>query len=439
MQTLRDKSGVRTVSGGTLGEKLLVKKLSSGLRVGVISRPEFVRKFAIIAARYGSNDTHYVSPATGRRVETPAGVAHFLEHKMFEKEWGDVFDRFSELGANANAFTSYTVTGYHFTCTGNFWENLGLLLELVGCLHITRQSVRKEVGIIQQEILMYEDNPDWKVATGLLEALYHRHPVRVDTAGTVDSVARITKGILLESFSAFYRPCNMMLVAAGALDAGEVFERCEGLSGRRADGALPKRLEKREPGSARQDRIISHMDVKRPKLLLGFKEGRAPRGGAALVRRTFETDLLMGIIFGKSGPAYLRMYEKGLIDESFSAVFTSDSGFGHSMIGGETDSPQELLGACLEAIRRACEKGLSRSDFDRTKKWLLGAYLRRFNSLEASAVRSVAGMFLGYNPFRTMELMESLTIGDIDRRVREHFRPESMAVSMVLPAGSQAK
>lgn len=439
MQILRDRSGVRTVSGGILGEKLLVKTMSSGLRVGVISRPEFVKKFAIIAASYGSNDTHFVSPATGKGIKTPAGVAHFLEHKMFEKEWGDVFDKFSELGANANAFTSYTVTGYHFTCTGNFWENLGLLLELVGGLHVTRESVRKEVGIIQQEILMYEDNPDWKVATDLLEALYHRHPVRVDTAGTFDSVARITKGILLESFGAFYKPCNMMLVTAGALDAGDVFERCETLSDRRANGALPKRLGKSEPSRARLSRVISHMDVKRPKLLLGFKEGRAPRGGAALVRRTFETDLLMGIIFGKSGPAYLKMYEKGLIDESFSAAFTSDRGFGHSMIGGETDTPQELLDACLEAIRRACEKGLSKSDFDRTKKWLLGAYLRRFNSLEASAVRSIAGTFLGYNPFRTMELMESVTIADINRRVREHFRRDAMAVSMLLPRSSQGK
>jgi predicted Zn-dependent peptidase len=431
------RTGVRTIRGGILGEKLLLKQLSNGLRVGVIARPEFVKKFAIVATKYGSNDTHFVSPATGKRVRTPAGVAHFLEHKMFEKKWGDVFDRFSGLGANANAFTSYTVTGYHFTCTGNFWESLDLLMRLVGDVHLTRESVRKEVGIIQQEILMYRDSPDWKVSTGLLEALYHTHPVRMDTAGTVESVARITKKVLVESFRAFYRPCNMMLVVAGALDAGEVFERCEKLAGPGGNGAPPRRFGKKEPRHVLRGRVLSYMDVKRPKLLFGFKEGETLRGGEALVRRTFETDLLLGIIFGKSGPLYLRLYEKGLIDESFSAAFTSDRGFGHSMIGGETDDPEKLLGECLKAVRRACEKGLSKRDFGRTKKWLLGAYLRRFNSLEASAVRAIAGRFLGYNPFRTLELLESVTTRDINRRVREHFRPDAMSVSLVLPPGSK--
>ena len=301
-------------------------------------------------------------------------------------------------------------------------------------IHLTRESVLKEVGIIQQEILMYRDSPDWKVATSLLEALYHRHPVKVDTAGTIESVARITKKVLLECFRAFYRPSNMMLVTTGALDAGDVFDRCEKLvKGRRSNG-LPQRYMGREPKHVRRSRIVSYMDVKRPKLLLGFKENRTSHSGAALVRRTFETDLLMGIIFGKSGSLYLKLYEKGLIDESFSAAFTSDRGFGHSMVGGETDAPEELLKECLRAIRRACEKGLSKSDFNRTKKWLLGAYLRRFNSLEASAVRAVAGHFLGYNPFKTLELLGSVTIDNINRRVREHFRSEAMAVSIVLPS-----
>ncbi len=439
MEIFHGRNGVTTIRGGILGEKLVLKNLPNGLQVGVIARPEFVKKFAIIAARYGSNDVLYVSPSTGERVGTPAGVAHFLEHKMFEKEWGDVFDRFSELGANANAFTSYTVTGYHFTCTNNFWESLELLMRLVSDIHLTRENVRKEVGIIQQEILMYRDSPDWKAATSLLEALYHRHPVRMDTAGTVESVALITKKVLLESYRAFYKPCNMMLVTAGALDANEVFERCARLPGRRANGAPPRRIGGKEPRDVNRGRVVSYMDVKRPKLLFGFKEGRTSHGGGTLVRRTFETDLLLGIIFGKSGPTYLRLYEKGLIDESFSAAFTSDRGFGHSMIGGETDSPEGLLKGCMKAIRRACEKGLSRNDFNRTKKWLLGAYLRRFNSLEASAMRAVAGRFLGYNPFRTLELLESVTIQDINRRVREHFRPGAMAVSVVLPSGSKEK
>jgi predicted Zn-dependent peptidase len=421
------------IRGGLLGEKMILRKLSSGLECAVVPRPEFVKKFAVIAANYGSIDSQFVSPGTGEKVSAPAGVAHFLEHKMFEKEWGSVFNRFSELGANANAFTSHTVTAYHFTCTGKFWECLELLLGTVRNIHLTRRNVRKEVGIIQQEILMYQDNPGWHLATGLLEGLYQRHPVRIDTAGTVKSVAGITKKILLECFRAFYNPGNMMLVVGGALDAQEVFERCEKFSRGGADTRRPVRVAVHEPAAVNRRSTVSHMDVRRPKVLLGFKELRPVAGGSRLVRQALETDLLLGIMFGKSSSVYLRLYEKGLIDESFSGSYSSDRGFGYSVLGGDTDSPEELVRECLRAIHRVRERGISKSDFARTRKRLLGAYLRRFNSLEAAAIRVVSGRFLRHNPFRILDILDSITIDDMSRRACTHLCEEAMSVSTVLP------
>lgn len=431
------RHGTTTIRDSLLGERLILKKLPSGLECGVIPRPDFAKKFAVIGANYGSVDDRFVSPRTGKTICAPAGVAHFLEHKMFEKKWGNVLEKFSQLGANANAFTSHTVTAYHFTCTGRFWDNLELLLRAVQSVHLTRQNIAKEAGIIQQEIRMYQDSPDWRVVTGLLESLYHRHPVRVDTVGTTESVGRITKSILLECFRAFYTPANMMLVVAGALEEEEVFERCEKLYRRHAAAGRPRRLRVREPAGVFRKEITSYADVKRPRVLIGFKDEKPATGGERLVRAALETDLLLAIVFGKSSPVYLRLYEKGLIDESFSASYLSDRGLGYCAMGGETDSPGELVEGCLKAIRRVRRSGISESSFARIRRRLLGGYLRRFNSLEAAAVRAVAGRFLRYNPFSVLDTLDAITPEDINNRARAHLREEAMSVSTVLPLQSK--
>jgi len=420
--------------GGLIDEKLVRRKLSNGLECGVVPRSEFARKFAIIATDFGSNDQSFISPATGERVDLPAGVAHFLEHKMFEKKWGKVFDRFSMLGANANAFTSHTVTAYHFSCTSNFPESLKLLIETVEDLHLTRENVKKEVGIIQQEILMYKDNPNWQLSTGLLEALYQKHPVRIDTAGTVESVGSITKKVLTECFESFYTPANMIIVVAGDLDPEEVFEMCESQVKHRSRYGRPRRMKVREPKSVMAPKVTSFMEIERPKIAIGFKNINPYSGGARLVRNTLETDLLMGIMFGKSNPVYLKMYEKGIIDESFSASYSSNRGFGYSIIGGDTDSPDSFIEECMKAISRVKKRGISKGDFSRTRKRMFGAYLRRFNHLEGSAMRVISGRFLKHNPFEMVEILDSITIDDINRRACEHLREKAMSVSMVLPA-----
>ena len=421
-----------------LGEKLISRKLSNGLECGLIPRVDFVKKFAVIAAKFGSIDNKFISPRTGEKVMLPAGVAHFLEHKMFDKKWGSVFDRFSSLGANANAFTSHTVTAYHFTCTNNFWESLELLLETVGSIYLTRENVRKEVGIIQQEIMMYCDSPEWRLATNLLEGLYHRHPVRLDTAGTVESVSKITKKMLLECFKDFYSPANMMLAVAGAIEPEEFFERCEGFTRRRRPLKPPELLTFSEPDTVKARETVYGMKVNMPKVLMGFKECKPARGGERLVRQSLEADLLLSMIFGKSSPVYLRFYESGVIDESFSASYVSDRGFGYSALGGDAASPERFVNECLKAIERMRKKGVSKRDFSRTKKRLLGAYLRRFNSLEASAVRAISGRFLKHNPFKVLEVLDSITLKDMNRRMSEHLREESMSISIVQPVSGDS-
>jgi predicted Zn-dependent peptidase len=431
--------GTIVVSGGMLGERLLLRRMPNGLLCGLVPRPGFAKKFAVVAANYGSIDNVFISPGDGARVELPAGVAHFLEHKMFDKKSGCIFDGFSALGANANAFTGHSMTAYHFSCTRGFWECLELLVRLVRDVYLTRENVQKEVGIIQQEILMYQDEPEWQVATGLVTGLYHRHPVRIDTAGTVESVAGITRKTLLECFRMFYSPANLMLAAAGEIDPGEFFEKCERLCRGWPGGEPPAMVRTTEPGRARQRETVRFMDVARPKVLFGFKEPRPARSGVKLVRQTLETDLLLGIIFGKSSPAHLKMYDKRLIDESFSASYSSDRGFGYSAIGGDTERPRELVGECLRVIGNVREKGIGKGDFARLRKRLLGAYLRRFNSLEVAAIRAVSGRFLRHNPFRVLDILNSIRIEDLNARIKAHLREEAMAVSVVLPLAQEEK
>jgi len=429
----------RVISGGRLGEKLVLKRLSNGLECGVIRRPGFAKKFAVVAAKYGSIDNRFIPPGARELVEMPAGVAHFLEHKMFEKRGTSYFDMFSELGANANAFTSHTITAYYFNCTGHFWESLCLLLQLVQSVHLSARSVRKEVGIIQQEIRACQDNPGWVLSTGLLAALYSKHPVRIDTAGTIESVARITKDILLDCFNTFYSPANMMLLVTGALEAEEVFEKCEKVLQPSPVLGVLKRLRVREPSSLCRAEITRHMEVERPKLLVGFKETRPAQGGPQLLQNSIQTELLLELMFGKSSRVYQQLYEKGLIDESFSASYMADRGFGYTALGGETDSPRKLLEEILKAVRGTQRKGISRPGFERVKKRVLGAYLRRFNTLEAAAMGAVAGRFLRYNSFKMLDIVESISIVDINERLRIHLNEEKMAVSAVLPPGTSGR
>lgn len=424
-----------------LGEAVHGARLSNGLPVFVLPKAGFLKKHAMLATRYGSTDNEFQAPGEAAPAAVPPGIAHFLEHKLFEEEGGTAFDRFSKNGAYCNAFTSYTTTAYVFSCTDLFRENLDLLVDFVGNPYFTEAAIDREREIIGQEIRMYEDSPDWRGFQNLLEGMYHRHPVRIDITGTVESIAGITKGSLERCYRSFYNPRNMVLFVAGDLAPADVFAWAEGAFAKRRYSANgePLRVLPEEPASVREREVRARLDVSQPRLLLGFKDPRPGTAGRELLRKDVECAFAIELAFGRSSDFYQRCYESGLIDGTFSASYTGERDHGYTIVGGETEDPERLRAAIFEAVARARTGGFAAEDFARIKHKAMGKFLRNFNSLEFVASSFVQGHFLDIDLFEFLPTVDAVTPDAVRARVAEQLDPERATASIVEPlAGGKA-
>jgi predicted Zn-dependent peptidase len=426
---------IETRRSDWLGEAVHGAQLENGLPVYVLPKAGFLKKHAMIATRYGSTDNAFQLAGESAPTVVPAGIAHFLEHKLFEEEGGTAFDRFSKNGAYCNAFTSYTTTAYLFSCTDLFRENLELLVDFVGNPYFTQAAIDREREIIGQEIRMYEDSPDWRGFQTLLEAMYHRHPVRIDITGTVETIGGITKDALERCYRTFYNPKNMVLFVAGDLRPDEVFEWAAAAFAKRpySPPADVRRVFPDEPADVREREVRLRLDVSQPRLLVGFKDARAGEAGRDLLRKDVELAFAIEMIFGRSSEFYQRCYESGLIDGSFSASYTGERDHGYTVVGGETEDPAKLLAAIHEAIARARETGFLESDFARIKNKAMGKFLRNFNSLEFIASSFIQGYFLDIDLFEFLPAVDAVTPANVLARIAEHFDPARASASIVEP------
>jgi predicted Zn-dependent peptidase len=418
-----------------IGENLLYRKFDNGLKAYVLPKKNFNKVYAVYSTKYGSIDNEFVVPTTGERLKVPEGIAHFLEHKMFEMPYGNVFDKYAELGTSSNAYTNYTNTTYLFSTTSAFEESMKLLLEFVETPYFTKESVEKEKGIITQELRMYEDDPEWQVMLNLLKALYHRHPVRDDIGGTVESIQNIDVDTLYKCYETFYHPSNMVIFVAGAVDADRVFEiigEWENKRGKLSQGEI-KRIYPEEPDTVNKPRIDVKMSVSRPLFLMGFKDNDVGYDGIELLQKEIITNILLEIIFGKSSLTYEKLYEEGLIDDRFSFGYEGQKGYGFCTIGGETKDPEKLKEMLVASISEAKEGGLKEEDFERVRKKYLGDYIQGFNSLEFIANSFVSYYHRNINIFDYPDVLKQITFEEVKRRMNEFFDFERMAVSTVYP------
>ena len=412
-----------------LREELHVGRLSSGLTVFVLPRPGFHKKYASFATHYGSVDNCFVPPG-GRRVCVPDGIAHFLEHTLFEKENGNASDWFSELGASSNAYTSYLLTTYLFSCTDRFEACLDILLNFVLEPYFSPANIEKERGIIEQELLMYDDMPDRRVILALLEALYHEHPVRVDIGGTVQSIREVTAELLTACYDTFYHPENMSLVVLGDVEPVRVIEQVAENVDRRGfakRGAI-ERIFPAEPPQVRERRVEIEMTASRPRLALGFKELPEAAPGRGQLRERLLMGLVLRSLFGRSSPLYSALYEDGLIDDSFYSYYESSPTYGHTLVGGETDDPDKLLDRLQSGIAEHVDRGIDADEFERLRRAYLGRFLDNFNSLEQVAASFLSHHVRGSWLFDTFELVESLTVEEANDRLQRHFASENFSV-----------
>ena len=416
-----------------LQETLYYEVMDNGLHVYVLPKPGFQKTYATFATKYGSVDNHFKVEGQAE-VKVPDGIAHFLEHKMFEEPTGDIFATFASHGASANAFTSFDQTVYLFSATENIIENIQTLVDFVQNPYFTDQNVNKEKGIIEQEINMYADNPDWRVYFGLIEAMYQKHPVHIDIAGTVDSINTITKETLYTCYNAFYHPSNMLLFVVGGVDPEQVISMVRSNQEKKnvePQGQIQRFFEP-EPEQVAEARREAKLSVSLPKCLFGFKETDVGLTGEELLRRDTTTQLMMDLLFGSSTRLFQKLYDEDLISDSFGHDYISSPQYAFSAIGGDTKDPDLLLKRIREEVEAIMQKGFDVSDFERARKKKIGGYLRMLNSPENIANEFTRQQFRGGDFFNMISLYGAITLQDVNQRLKEHIRWDQLAVSLVV-------
>ncbi|EOD01250.1 EF-P 5-aminopentanol modification-associated protein YfmH [Caldisalinibacter kiritimatiensis] len=416
-----------------LNEEVYFKELNNGLKVFFIPKKEYVKKYAIFTTKYGSNDNKFIPIGENQVIEVPEGIAHFLEHKLFEEPEGNIFSEFSKLGSYVNAFTNFNQTSYLFHCTDKFYKNLELLVKFVQTPYFTNENVEKEKGIIEQEIRMYDDSPQWKVFSNCLRGMYNTHPVRIDIAGTVDSINRIDKDTLYKCYNTFYHPSNMILVMVGNID----YEKSLGIISdalrrdlKEFSGEI-KRVYTKEEVSINQRIVEEKLTVSTPLFNLGFKDIDVGYYGDKLLKKEIVTNILLEMLFGNSSEFYQSLYEEGLINSSFGTQYVGYKDYGHSILGGESEEPNKVMERVLEYIKRLDKQGLNNNDFNRIKKKMIGYHMIDLNSIEY-----IANKFTSYylvNTFLTkyMDILEGIKYDDIIERFNDHFTESNYTLSIV--------
>lgn len=426
----------QVIDNETLREVVYVRQHESGLRVGFCPRPGFNKRYACFSTDFGSMDAKFRT-AGGETIEVPAGVAHFLEHKLFEEADGsDAFDKFSALGASSNAYTSFGNTAYLFSCNSSFYENLGILVDFVQSPHFTDENVEKEKGIIGEEISMYRDNAGWRIFTNLLELLFDEHPIRLPILGDHASIATIDKETLYRCHEMFYHPQNMILFAVGDLRADEYFGAVDrALSKRKYPKWSPvEKLHVVESTPPRTRERRDAMSVAHPRVAIGFKDTAGHVQGRDLIANEQITDILIDIVFGRSSTFFERLYQDELIDEGFGGYYSTYGDAAFSYLGGETPDPERLRAEVLAELDRVRKTGVSSDDFERQRRASMGSFFRQFNSLEYIANHFCGYHFLGANLFDVIDVLHGLRLEDLEARLREHFVEDLVACSTIVPS-----
>ena len=418
-----------------MGETVFSARLDNGLTVYVDVKPSFQKSFAFFATDYGGMDMKF--QMDGQWYDTPAGVAHFLEHKTFDTKDGNALQDLAANGASPNAFTSSAITGYYFESTEKFYENLKILLSFVSQPYYTQESVDKEQGIIGQEIRMIEDDPENQVYYAMLEGLYAHHPIRVSVAGTSESISHITADTLNLCHSAFYNPGNMVLCVAGNVDPEKVLEMAREILPKEGKGSIPRDYGPDEPAAAARSRTELKMEVSTPIFQLGWKMAPAPKGEEQF-RQKLIAELACEALLGNSSPLYVRLYRDGLINSSFSYGFDGYPSCAYAMAGGESTDPDAVASAVADEAARIGREGVDAALFARLKKGLYGAKVRSLNSFENICVGMAQAYFAGYDMLRFPEVFEGISQADVEACIRTCFTPERAALAVVQPGEGQA-
>lgn len=419
---------MRTLEYPKLAERISRSRLSNGLELVVVHKPYHAKSYAFFATRYGGMDLRF--QLDGQWLDTPAGIAHYLEHKMFDTREGNALQELAKNGAEPNAFTSNAMTAYYFDSTEHFYDNLRILLDFVSVPWFTEESVAKEQGIIAQEIRMTEDDPEWRVYEGLMECLYRESPARVPVAGTVESIRHITPQTLYDCHKAFYTPANMVLVCVGPMDADRVAALAEEVLPRESGPAVPRDYggeEDQQPVTAQRE---LEMEVSMPMFLGGYKCVPCGRG-EDMLRLSIIGDMACDVLFGDSSPLYTRLYEQGAINGSLGGNFDMLPGAAYLYVGGDAKEPGRVFDEITRQARHLGEEGIDEAFYRQIRRSAYGQMLRSLNSFENIAVSMAEGCFRGFDYYRFPEVFDTVTKADVEAFLRDNVTAEHAALSIV--------
>jgi len=396
----------------SIGESYTKAVLPSGLQIFILEKPKYNSSYAIFGTKYGSIDTCF--SVNGEQTNVPEGIAHFLEHKLFESEDGDAFTKYAKTGAYANAFTSFDRTCYLFSCSDKFYENLEILLQFVQSPYFTEQTVQKEQGIIGQEIRMYDDSPAWRVMFNMLMQMYHNHPVRIDIAGTVESIAKIDYNLLYKCYNTFYNPANMFICIAGNINAEKVLKQInEGI--KESTPIEITRINDVEPDSVVKPYVEQALAVAQPLFCFGYKEPvEKPERS---VKEKICTALLIEIIAGDASPLYKQLVNDGLINDEFSSEHFNGHGYSAVIFEGESSDPVRVAEAIKAEVTRLKTEGIDKKLFSAVRCGMYGNAIRLFGNVESIAMQLVDCAMGDRGLFDDIKYLKSVTVDDVYKRL----------------------
>ena len=410
-----------------IGESYIKAVHPSGLKIYILEKPQYNSAYAVFGTKYGSIDTCF--SVNGEKTQVPEGIAHFLEHKLFESEDGDAFTKYAATGAYANAYTSFDRTCYLFSCSDRFYDNLGILLDFVQSPYFTAETVQKEQGIIGQEIRMYDDNPEWRVMFNMLLAMYKKHPVRIDIAGTVESIAEIDDKLLYKCYNTFYNPSNMFICIAGNVNSEKVLSQINGAV-KTNDPIEIERIGCDEPDEVSESYVEQKLEVAQPIFCFGYKE--AMDKPERTVKEKVCTSLLLEIIAGDASPLYKKLINEGLINDEFSFEYFTGNGYSSVIFEGESMDPKKVAEEIKSEVERLKSDGIDKKLFSAVRCGMYGEAVRSFNSVENIATQLVGCAMSDSGLFDELKYLKSVTPDDIYKRL-SLLENEKTVLSVVNP------
>ena len=421
---------MQIIENSKVKEKLYIEKLENGLTVMIIPKKGIQKKYIIWGTNYGSNDNKFIVPGETEVTEVPKGVAHFLEHKMFEQENGkNSLDVLTALGVNANAYTTNNHTAYLYECTDNFYEALDEFMNYVQHPYFTDENVEKEKGIIGQEIMMYDDYPDWKVYLNALECMYHKNPVKLDITGTVETISHIDKDILYKCYNTFYNPSNMAMVVSGDFEPEKLLEEIKKrLIEKKANGEI-KRIYPEEPESIVKEKTEQKMDVSEPLFTIGIKDKVATQ--KEKVKKHLAIEILLNMLIGKSSDLYQELYKSGVMFSIPNVDYEFSRDYAHILVTGQSKEPEKVYESFKNAIRELREKGIESEEFKRMKKMLYGSFIKEYDEPGDIARMFLADFFKGINSFEYLEEITTINEQYVEQILNEVFNENKMILSVI--------